>query len=40
MATSLFPTPVPRRKYPVEFKAGKLKRDGNTNWLKADERKG
>uniref|UniRef100_A0A1D1YY88 Proteasomal ubiquitin receptor ADRM1 n=1 Tax=Anthurium amnicola TaxID=1678845 RepID=A0A1D1YY88_9ARAE len=40
MATSLFPTPVPRRKYPVEFKAGKLKRDGSTNWLKADERKG
>jgi len=40
MATSLFPTPVPRRKYPVEFKAGKLKRDGNTNWLKPDERKG
>lgn len=40
MATSLFPTPVPRRKYPVEFKAGKLKRDGETNWLKPDERKG
>ncbi|RIA95808.1 proteasome complex subunit Rpn13 ubiquitin receptor-domain-containing protein [Glomus cerebriforme] len=40
MATSLFPTPVPRRKYPVEFKAGKLKREGTTNLLKADERKG
>ncbi|CAG8601070.1 8331_t:CDS:2 [Acaulospora morrowiae] len=40
MSTSLFPTPVPRRKYPVEFKAGRLTRDGNTNWLKADERKG
>ncbi|CAG8454266.1 14496_t:CDS:10 [Funneliformis mosseae] len=40
MATSLFPTPVPRRKYPVEFKAGKLKREEGSNWLKADERKG
>ncbi|RHZ88519.1 hypothetical protein Glove_22g209 [Diversispora epigaea] len=38
MSTSLFPTPVPRRKYPVEFKAGKLIREGNM--LKADERKG
>ncbi|CAG8710877.1 8309_t:CDS:2, partial [Dentiscutata erythropus] len=38
MSTSLFPTPVPRRKYPVEFKAGKLIRE--ENMLKADERKG
>ncbi|CAG8799567.1 28959_t:CDS:10, partial [Gigaspora margarita] len=37
---SLFPAPVPRRKYPVEFKAGKLKREGTSNLLKADERKG
>ncbi|CAG8785030.1 27977_t:CDS:2, partial [Racocetra persica] len=40
MSTSLFPAPVPRRKYPVEFKAGKLKREGTSNTLKADERKG
>ncbi|KAG9291942.1 hypothetical protein G9A89_004880 [Geosiphon pyriformis] len=40
MSSSLFPAPTARRKYPVEFKAGRMIRDGNTKWLKPDERKG
>ncbi|CAG8449210.1 6258_t:CDS:2 [Ambispora gerdemannii] len=40
MSTSLFPAPVSRRKFPVEFKAGKMIREGTSKWLKPDERKG
>ncbi|CAG8522017.1 5077_t:CDS:10 [Paraglomus brasilianum] len=39
-ATPLFPAPAPRRKYPLEIKAGRLFRDGETNWVKPDEKKG
>ncbi|ORX88423.1 adhesion regulating molecule [Basidiobolus meristosporus CBS 931.73] len=40
MATSLFPQPVQRSKNLVEFKAGKCLREGDTNVVKADTRKG
>ncbi|CAG8455310.1 10090_t:CDS:2 [Paraglomus occultum] len=38
--TPLFPAPAPRRKYPLEIKAGRLFRDGETNLVKPDDKKG